>query len=97
MIIASSLVTAKKKRGNKRPNNIDSKLYCSSCNHVLQIAMNKLYYKKTSEMDVFDALSNICILDNFINSDFAPNEMLDGCESFIGNFEQKLETFLMKR
>ena len=59
-------------------------------------SLGKLYNRK-KESDVFDVLSNICDLDNLMDSRHHPVEMARGCEGFMEGWEQSLEEFLMNR
>ena len=96
-VLAKKKGSKKSKSKKEQKPNIDEKVYCASCNAVIQTVMGKLYSNKKSEPDVYDALSKICDVGNYMTFDYQPNFMQDGCESLISFHEEKLEKFLMNR
>ena len=94
LLLLACLVDAKKQKkplpelsSHKRPDNIPYGWYCIGCRAVIRDSMKKLYNYKKDLGDVIGSLEKICEAHNFIEDQYGPTEMNQGCESFIGGWE----------
>eukprot|EP00826_Nyctotherus_ovalis_P000720 TRINITY_DN10026_c0_g1_i13.p1 TRINITY_DN10026_c0_g1~~TRINITY_DN10026_c0_g1_i13.p1 ORF type:complete len:152 (+),score=26.78 TRINITY_DN10026_c0_g1_i13:202-657(+) len=80
----------------KRPSNVSPELYCEICLVILEEALSVLKHRK-AEMDVFDALDNICDVDRLYKYGYSIMDARDACQAFVANWEEVLEKNLMNR
>jgi len=86
----------KKEKIPERPRNIDPALYCESCKAITKEMLKKIRGSR-SEIDIYDALSDICNQKNYYVYEFPPPDMVNGCNAFIPLHDETLAEALRKR
>ena len=103
-ILISCLLTfvvakkGKKKVKNTKPDFISQENYCAACAFILEYSLEKLHGSK-HEYDIVDVMDGICQPSDELatNPYIPPDQLIEACEAFIGNWEDKIVLHLMKR
>jgi hypothetical protein len=85
---------------------LDEALLCSACRvklpseiitpqAVVEIAVQSAK-TKTPQLSLAAALESLCAIDNFRRFDYPPPKMVTACNEILGQYETKLERYVLK-
>merc|ERR1711907_855170 len=78
------------------PKQVSAQEHCEICRAVMEQGPLKLGNKKWNNMNVVDAMENICNGENYMRYAFAPPTMVAACKKLIDGREEILEDAFME-
>ena len=80
----------------KHPSYILPELFCETCRAVINEALKELR-TKTRESDVYDYLSNACVMEKYKRYEYIPQDIKRTCGIFLDAYQDEVVKLLMKR
>ena len=78
------------------PSYILPELFCETCRAVINEALKELR-TKTREADVYDYLSNACVMEKYKRYEYIPQDIKRTCGIFLDAYQDEVVKLLMKR
>jgi len=84
LICVSSIEAAKKgkKKKSEKPTNVEPRLYCESCRALVNETL-KMLKGSTSEIEIYDILSDPCNQRRYVIYEHIPPDIEKGCNAFL--------------